>query len=652
MQILAIALYNSSGGRRVIRFSPGALNIVTGDSKTGKSALLDIVEYCLGRDEMQMPVGPITRTVAWYGVLFELEGGRAFVARPRPLPGRATTQQAMLEFGSGLEPLDSSRLVVNTDSRSVREQLGRRIGIEENQFEPATYSARSPYEVNIGHAALLCLQRQGEVADRNLLFHRQGEPGISQTLKDTIPYFVGAVASDQALKRAQLVAARRDLRRAENTLRQAEEAARSTDIGLGAIWREAYALGMVEPEQPPSRVEMVRRLQAAVTATQEPDAAGSAIAERLANLQNDRDRLRGQMRAMSVDRDLLLAQDRSETDYVGAARSHVARLTSLNLFPTQSSDQESSPGSLCPICGSALTEPDPIPLQLQQSLERLNNDLRGVDAARPSRRAALLRLDGDLASMRDQVRTIERALESIVSAQTVSQALPDRSRVDFMRGRIHSFLSTMEGSSESELSNLRRIRDGLRAQVDSLEAELDPDEEREQLTSRLVAISQDMTRWATDLELEHGSGNVRIDMNRLTVVADTEDGPAPLFRIGSGENWVGYHLVAHLALHRYFVRRERPVPRILMLDQPSQAWYRSEVAQNSGTLEDDADQAAVRRMYRLMYNTVNELAPNMQVIVCDHANLPEEWFQDSVVHRWRGGEKLIPQEWIDEIDGS
>jgi len=36
----------------------------------------------------------------------------------------------------------------------------------------------------------------------------------------------------------------------------------------------------------------------------------------------------------------------------------------------------------------------------------------------------------------------------------------------------------------------------------------------------------------------------------------------------------------------------------------------------------------------------------MQMIVCDHANLPEDWFQDSVEHNWRGGEKLIPQEWI------
>ena len=90
-----------------------------------------------------------------------------------------------------------------------------------------------------------------------------------------------------------------------------------------------------------------------------------------------------------------------------------------------------------------------------------------------------------------------------------------------------------------------------------------------------------MTRWAEDLELEH-TGSVRLDLKRLTVVADTEQGPAPLMRIGSAANWIGYHLVAHLALHRYFTRQSRPVPRFLMLDQLTQAYYPSEVEQQSG----------------------------------------------------------------------
>jgi len=64
MQLLFLAFYSASGERRDIRFVPGQLNVVTGASATGKSALLDMLEYCLGRDRIMMPVGPITATVS------------------------------------------------------------------------------------------------------------------------------------------------------------------------------------------------------------------------------------------------------------------------------------------------------------------------------------------------------------------------------------------------------------------------------------------------------------------------------------------------------------------------------------------------------------------------------------------------------------
>ncbi len=652
MQLLAIILYSTTGDLRVLKFTTGALNVVTGESKTGKSALLDIVEYCLGRDTMQMPVGPITSTVSWYAALFELDGGRAFVARPAPQAGKASTQRAMLEFGADLEPLDFADLVVNADSNAVREQLGRRIGIEENLHEPPVGSARYPVEAHIGHAALLCLQRQSEIADRDLLFHRQGDPGMAQTLKDTIPYFIGAVPRDQALKRAQLAAARRELRRAETAFQQAEEASQAADVGLTALWREAYTLGMVDSEQPPDRPSMVGILHAAVTATAAPEAPDRETADRVAALQRERDQVRDRLRGLVAEREVLLQQNDSETDFAGAVRVQTARLVSLNLLglpadnnATNVKDTNAEQSS-CPLCGSALAEPDPAPAQLRQSLQHLNDQLSGVDAARPARRVALQELDEQATSLRNQLRAAETTLQSLTAGQTATDQLPDTARHDFTRGRIHTSLAALPGNSGTELAGLRQNYETALEQVQTLEAELDPAEEREQLTSRLVTISQDMTTWADRLQLEHRGGSVRLDLNRLTVVTDTEQGPAPLFRIGSGENWIGYHLVTHLALHRYFVRQDRPVPRLLMLDQPTQVWYRSEVDQNTGMPGEDADREAVSRLFRLIYDVVAELAPYMQMIVCDHANLPEDWFQDSVEHNWRGGEKLIPQEWI------
>jgi hypothetical protein len=656
MQLLSLAVYNAAGQRREVRFIPGQLNIVTGASATGKSALLEMVEYCLGRDTIMMPVGPITATVTWYAALFLLpDGGRAFVARPAPQQGRASTQRAMLELGAELELLAASSLAVNIDTDALREQLGRRIGIEENQHEPPAGSLRAPLEAHLGHAALLCLQRQDEIASRTHLFHRQGEQGMEQTLKDTLPYFLGATARDQAVKRARLRDARRTLARLSTALDSARQAVQTIEPQLQALLSEAYTVGLAPAGAADSRADVISLLERAAQETPQDqgetaqDHDGEADEDsRRRTLARQQARLRAELRALSADRQLLLDTFDGENDYRSAIQAQVGRLTSLSLLPDDSgsSDLEEAQHS-CPVCGSALTEPDPTPAEMQRALDDLQSQLSGIDEARPARRAALTRLDSRAAELRDQLRAADATLRALSEGDNGTDTLSAAERRAFTRGRISATLATLASTDDRALRRLELEHAAAARAVATLEAELDDNEERMQLDSRLAALSRDMTRWSQQLVLEHGEG-VRLDINRLTVVTDTAQGPAPLWRIGSAENWIGAHLVTHLALHRFFVGNNRPVPRLLMLDQPTQAYYPSEIERQTGVPENDRDREAVRRMFQLLYDIAADLSPNLQIIVCDHANLPEEWFRRSVAHNWRDGEALIPQAWLSE----
>ena len=51
LQILDIVVYSHEGESRALSLRPGATNVITGASKTGKSALIDIVDYCFGSGE-------------------------------------------------------------------------------------------------------------------------------------------------------------------------------------------------------------------------------------------------------------------------------------------------------------------------------------------------------------------------------------------------------------------------------------------------------------------------------------------------------------------------------------------------------------------------------------------------------------------------
>lgn len=659
MQLRSIILYSKSGEKRVLDFALGELNIVTGTSQTGKSALLDIVDFCMGRDEVTLPIGPISRTVSWYAALFQLPDTRAFVARKAPAPGRKSVTNAMLELGADLEPLDFEQLRVNADSTRVREQLGRRIGIGDTAVEGAGGPGSGPLTAHLGHAALLCLQNQDEVSHRRWLFHRQAEDGIRTALRTTLPYFLGAVAEDQAAMQQQLTQARRALRRLQGELKAAEALNQDVDVTLQTLLREAETRGLLPEagavEMVADRAGAIEALRRAVTVASLPTPMRDEEQRRRElELREVRDQLRRNLRDIADQRKLLTDQERHESGFTSAVNRGVSRLGAADLVAVQP-DGGHDPWA-CPACGSELSEPDPQVDAMLAIRDELRGQLDAVRTTRPGRERALRQLQEETDRLRQRLRGVEGALSVISEAEAARRGLQSRAEEQaYTRGRIDTYLAQLDQAGPGgDLARLRSQITLAEQVVAGLEAELDPQEVEDRLSHSLNYISSDMTQWADRLKLEHGTRHVRLDLKRLTVVTDSDEGVAELLRIGSGKNWVGYHLVAHLALHQYFTVHGRPVPRLLMLDQPTQPYYPSDVAKQAGMRDvpaQDADREAVLRLFELMRDVVDELGGGFQIIVSDHANLPESWFQERVRYNWRDGDALIPQEWIDQHGG-
>src|SRR5713101_4532373 len=59
----------------------------------------------------------------------------------------------------------------------------------------------------------------------------------------------------------------------------------------------------------------------------------------------------------------------------------------------------------------------------------------------------------------------------------------------------------------------------------------------------------------------------------------------------------------------------------------------------------DEDQTRVHEFFTLLRDVATELE-ELQIIVPDHANLPDDWFQHALVENWRNGKALVPQDWL------
>ncbi|MGI5178703.1 DUF3732 domain-containing protein [Dactylosporangium sp. CA-152071] len=639
MQLLGIALYSHGGLRRDVRFKPNALNVLTGRSGTGKSAVLDIVEFCLGRSTVALPIGRITQSTAWFAALLQFGEDRLVLARPNP-EGKSTSAAMIMAGSSDLDFPRFEDLRENADREAIREELDARLGIESFRVEPDANSLRYGFEVSVAQALLLCLQKQGEVANQNQLFHRQTEGRIAQAIKDTLPYFIGASGPRQVALAQNLLSAQRALRRAERDLSAVENEAESQDSSLAALGVLAVNEGIVDRVvlELPNEQLAATLLQAAFS-VDEPTYVDGQPSEERERLVEERDALRSDLSDLESQLSLVRKIDREEESLAGELSAHRGRLISLQLLP-----QIEASESTCPLCQSALEEPDASVSEIAALLERIDSELSRTQGVRPRHRRGLEEIQERIVQIKDQMRQNLASLNAVAESDRALQSERDRAvRAAYVRGRLVQALDGRSAISSGAVEQARAAVARHLGRVSELEDLIAAEDPIEEMRSRLNLIARDMTDLARALGLEHSEHNVRLDVKNLTVVADTPEGPRPLSRIGSAENHVGYHLVTHLALHRWFVEQHRPVPRFLMLDQPTQAFFPEEVSDASEV--EDADWEAVRRMFQLLLNFVSATEGRMQIIVCDHANLADDWFQDALVDNWRGGRALIPSDW-------
>jgi len=338
--------------------------------------------------------------------------------------------------------------------------------------------------------------------------------------------------------------------------------------------------------------------------------------------------------------------------YADADQSHVtelaeqhARLASIGLVPDGQVDAR------CAMCDQALGDDRSSErAAIERTLGRAERRLSLAHRDRPRIEQARAALLDRQRALRDEIRDTDRALDALSSQDEVVMRARDAVNVQsYVRGRIAQYLDGTEDTGDTEIEALRAEVRSAEQIVAELADALDVDELRSRTTSLLRNVSRQMTTWAQELELEHSQDGAHIDLDRLTIVADTPDGPAYMDRgeIGSGMNWVGCHLTAYLALQRFFIEHARPVPAFIVLDQPSQAFFPRD-REAGGDLSEltDTDRENTRRLYELTHRVVEQMGGGLQVIALDHADFEDDWFAESVVERWRDGEALIPGTWL------
>ena len=312
------------------------------------------------------------------------------------------------------------------------------------------------------------------------------------------------------------------------------------------------------------------------------------------------------------------------------------RLESIGLFEQLTFNPEK-----CPLCSGTLEQPLPSVEMIKASIVNLDKSIANVTREQPKLRAFISDLEREREKKQEEIKALEAEIDGLYQQESERARLRDiNARRGKVVGRISLWVESVENDTESEKQEqvVKRI-EGRIKEIDDI---LDRDSVEERKQSALSRIQEDMTKWAKALQLEHSDNPYRLDLNKVTVVVDKPERPVPLKQLGSGSNWVGVHLIAYFALQRFFVNANRPVPRFLFLDQPSQVYFPSELD------EKQIDWNEVNIMYQFIIDRTIELNGKLQVIVVDHSDLKEDSFRQFICENWWPIDKnLVPSDWYE-----
>lgn len=663
VSILKIILWpkNTNLPPRVIALEPGKINVITGESGSGKSTLTSIIDYCLGSDKCSIPVGLIREVTGWFGLHLKLANTEMILARRNPEEQQTTTDVYWTESLKTAVPSLVNKNARVEDVKNRFNQIAQLSSLDFSSTDGQGFGGRPSFR----DMSAFNFQPQHIVANPYTFFYKADTTEHREKLRTIFPLVLGAIDADTLGKQRELKDTEREFEKLRRELQARVDAAKAWEAEIESYFFQARSLGLLPDSNPQEGWPLdkyILELQKVPIAVRDMD---------LPDVQQGTGEI-----AMKDLGDAVEEEDRL-SQLVGSIRNRLNRIDQLSssideygLNLTSQEDRMLGVGWLadkmkaphtCPVCTAVHTDENPHLLNLKTLASHFGSLTASVQQAP-------LKLDQELANLKQDLREKEALLNK---ARHRRKALEDRTEASASQrqrvrqiylfvGRIEQALENVHASRDD--GQLKRNLEILNTKIQILRKELDPHTQKERLNAALSQISARTAEYANQLKLEHANENVRLNPRELTLQFTSLSGRTDfLWEVGSGQNWVGYHIAGLLALHEHFLKlKQSPVPRFLVIDQPSQVYFPEAWPQLDETPEDDgnrnrsADIDGVRRIFTVLSTFLERVSENFQLIVTEHAG-SITWKGIPYVHlveNWRQGQGdfLIPEEWIADLD--
>jgi len=615
----------------IIKFND-EINLISGDSNTGKSSIGEIIDYCLGSSTQTVPAGKIVNEIDIFSILLTVDIYHIIIARNRfnttEFEGKKFIFLKIVEDDFTVNSIDIDFFDKNNSEYYTKDDfLELEISKYFSSFPPKTrLNGKEMVRPTIRNMPPFMFQIQDIIKNKRHLFYQMDRGTKVRGIKRDFELFLGLVDFSIYNK----------INRKNEIIKELKKIANNKSVYTDEIKKEYFNLAS-------SYHRLFTHLNKSIDME-------SLTNEYLLNLDN----LDDLKLEYNIDSDIGKNIEKLNTKINIQSRivedlkiefsnltNQIEHIDTANLKLQIDTNIEYS--KHCPLCDSEVKQEMEIFEIAKQKISNEKSFLNNFngDILREKKQETKETLDEEKNILKKLIKSISKLQKDVKEIKTIKEK---EQLLYEIKGMIKKNIETIQ-SYEKKLSNEKQVED-LEKELEELEKELNKiniKKKRQEAELYIGNYSTEMLKILPFDENDYGEANLKFDIRDVTAYQQSSDNIYYLPDIGSAENHLSFHLSIFLGLHKYILRHNQSIlPSFIFFDQPSQVYFPKEEDFKNGT----GDIKKVEDMYKSIIKFIQDsnnasILSKIQVIIVGHFYSEEEWYQEHLVEpRWDKNKKL------------
>lgn len=628
-----IGVIDHNGKLHYVPFSKG-LNIITGKSSTGKSAMIEIFDYCFGSSEFTVPEGVITDVTDLYFTIMVL--GEAYLVLARKPYRESKKIYIKVESSIEIEKINLNYFDEDyfLSESNFKLELGHYFGIDIDDTDIDLQERENKNQKNprpsVRNFMSFILQHQNLIANKHSIFYRFDEKEKREQTIEQFKIFMGFVDQNYFVLMQNL----NEYKRKMKSLEKEEEKILNYELLLkntleNSINRYQIITGNNLFEEnidiiflnPRKYLDIMKDININI------DYKDNTYINKLKVLKQNRDKI------FLEKRELENKEYKIDTSIyaIEKYKNDIKTISDFNL--------EVKSESICPFCNSKNNNIELTTNELNNAFDWLNLELKKTPYLLDS-----FVKDKNLINkeLKEKEIEIDSIIKEINEIESISKKLKEKESLEKQALKLLMKIESMfDDILINRKSDIEKKKDDLRRNISNIIDEL---EEKYSIENKIKKAEKYINKYMNkigeklDFEKTYKPINLKFSLSSFDLWHEKENKKIYLRSMGSGANWLYSHICLFLALQNYFCYNNKSmIPPILLLDQPSQVYFPNSidfsdtfdykvlsVDLNKNEIKADEDLDAVTNLFNILdehcINTFEECNILPQIIVTDHAD--------------------------------